>query len=660
MKKILIATLFLFILNMGSTIKAASSLKYTVNTTNVDKELYDGVNWKHLTATSTNDSGTNTNQNVHVVTANKDNVKLVNWSSFNNSGKLVAKTTLELAQDFEAKNPGYTVLAGVNGDYFTTGVTINANVIFGGDILKHDNHQKYTSVYFSEDGNENYNEKSNKLTNDHYLTIYNEDNSISGIYKLAGFNKTSLLGNQTTVFYNTSAHKPFIKATNFLVDGLDRYTKNGNNFYFNSTVTSQIDTFTSVSDQQLVISTLNEEIIETLKEGNKKIRVQKMFADQKLFYNNMIGVGSRILEEGNVRTFEEIVDQNLDFSKARAPRTSFGFTEEGNVVLATVDGRQGNFSKGVDLRELGEVMKSYDCKTAYNLDGGGSTLMVVRENNELKIVNSYSDPNPRAVYNALLIVVPDVCASFNISNVKKDSADFTYSISNNNNLEILESFVVYNGNYKKLDEMSGTINLTGLNAGDFNSFDIVVKYKKDNNVYQHSFNNKVISLDKKYGLYEPQLPTDLKVDFVQDDDNKGVIVKVSFNDPDDTITKVDLVDNNEKLIPTTKNENNEWVASFSNLETNTILEYTVLYSNSIDNTTRASDTTYKYTYIEKPVVIVTTTENKTTISENKTTVSENNNGSSCKKSNIEYVDIIGGILSLVLLTGTCTAIIKRK
>lgn len=653
MKKILIATLFLFILNMGSTIKAASSLKYTVNTTNVDKELYDGVNWKHLTATSTNDSGTSTNQNVHVVTANKDNVKLVNWSAFNNSGKLVAKTPLELAQDFEAKNPGYTVLAGVNGDYFTTGVTINANVIFGGDILKHDNHQKYTSVYFSEDGNENYNEKSNKLTNDHYLTIYNEDNSISGIYKLAGFNKTSLLENQTTVFYNTSAHKPFVKATNFLVDGLDRYTKNGNNFYFNSTVTSQIDTFTSVSDQQLVISTLNEEIIETLKEGNKKIRVQKMFADQKLFYNNMIGVGSRILEEGNVRTFEEIVDQNLDFSKARAPRTSFGFTEEGNVVLATVDGRQGNFSKGVDLRELGEVMKSYDCKTAYNLDGGGSTLMVVRENNELKIVNSYSDPNPRAVYNALLIVVPDVCASFNISNVKKDSADFTYSISNNNNLEILESFVVYNGNYKKLDEMSGTINLTGLNAGDFNSFDIVVKYKKDNNVYQHSFNNKVISLDKKYGLYEPQLPTDLKVDFVQDDDNKGVIVKVSFNDPDDTITKVDLVDNNEKLIPTTKNENNEWVASISDLETNTILEYTVLYSNSIDNTTRASDTTYKYTYIEKPIVIVTTTENKTTIS-------ENNNGSSCKKSNIGYIDIIGSILSLVLLTGTCTAIIKRK
>ena len=66
----------------------------------------------------------------------------------------------------------------------------------------------------------------------------------------------------------------------------------------------------------------------------------------------------------------------------------------------TVDGRQQS-SIGMSLVEFGDLMIGLGCYQALNLDGGGSTTMVV----ENKIVNSPSDSTgERPVANALLVV----------------------------------------------------------------------------------------------------------------------------------------------------------------------------------------------------------------------------------------------------------------
>ena len=54
------------------------------------------------------------------------------------------------------------------------------------------------------------------------------------------------------------------------------------------------------------------------------------------------------------------------------PRTSIGYTSEGDLLLLIVDGRQSD-SRGVNLDELAKIMKSIGAVEALNLDGGGSS-----------------------------------------------------------------------------------------------------------------------------------------------------------------------------------------------------------------------------------------------------------------------------------------------
>ena len=58
------------------------------------------------------------------------------------------------------------------------------------------------------------------------------------------------------------------------------------------------------------------------------------------------------------------------------PRTAAGYRNSGELVLLVVDGRQVD-SRGVDLQELAILMRDLGCVEAINLDGGGSSAMVM-------------------------------------------------------------------------------------------------------------------------------------------------------------------------------------------------------------------------------------------------------------------------------------------
>ncbi len=59
------------------------------------------------------------------------------------------------------------------------------------------------------------------------------------------------------------------------------------------------------------------------------------------------------------------------------PRTAAGVTAAGDLILMVVDGRQ-DASRGVDLEELGRLMLEAGAVEALNLDGGGSSTLVVQ------------------------------------------------------------------------------------------------------------------------------------------------------------------------------------------------------------------------------------------------------------------------------------------
>jgi hypothetical protein len=81
------------------------------------------------------------------------------------------------------------------------------------------------------------------------------------------------------------------------------------------------------------------------------------------------------------------------------PRTALGFDDTGAwLLLVVVDGRQPGFSEGVTLYELAGILKARGCSQAINLDGGGSSIMLVREPGDVvRTVNSPSGKEPRPV-----------------------------------------------------------------------------------------------------------------------------------------------------------------------------------------------------------------------------------------------------------------------
>ncbi len=76
------------------------------------------------------------------------------------------------------------------------------------------------------------------------------------------------------------------------------------------------------------------------------------------------------------------------FYDGRHPRTAIGMSKDKNTLwLIVADGRQPSLAMGMTLPELTDLLADLGAHNAYNLDGGGSSTMVVRG----EVVNSYSD-----------------------------------------------------------------------------------------------------------------------------------------------------------------------------------------------------------------------------------------------------------------------------
>ncbi len=118
----------------------------------------------------------------------------------------------------------------------------------------------------------------------------------------------------------------------------------------------------------------------------------------------LVGGWGRLLEDG--RLVADSVDRREGtppaFSVTRHPRTGVGFSRDSSTLyLVTVDGRSES-SNGMSLEEFARLFQQLGAYQAVNLDGGGSTTMVIRDS----VVNRPSDPEgERTVGNAVVVTV---------------------------------------------------------------------------------------------------------------------------------------------------------------------------------------------------------------------------------------------------------------
>ena len=110
------------------------------------------------------------------------------------------------------------------------------------------------------------------------------------------------------------------------------------------------------------------------KDGSFKVIYEDEISADQLVKDgvvNLLAFGPSLVEDGEIT-----VDTNSEVGQSMAsnPRTAIGIIDENHYIIVVSDGRTSE-SEGLSLYQLAEVMKSYGVKTAYNLDGGGSSTL---------------------------------------------------------------------------------------------------------------------------------------------------------------------------------------------------------------------------------------------------------------------------------------------
>lgn len=149
---------------------------------------------------------------------------------------------------------------------------------------------------------------------------------------------------------------------------------------------------------------VNRAFLSYLREGDEiaiDFQLTPSWPDQGI--SQIIGGGPRLVRDGRlVNNGEEELFRN-DVLQGRAPRTAIGITADGQLLLVTVNGRQPNISVGMTLAELGRLLIELGAVQGMNLDGGGSTTMVIHD----LVLNLPSDGKERPVSNAILVIAPE-------------------------------------------------------------------------------------------------------------------------------------------------------------------------------------------------------------------------------------------------------------
>lgn len=545
MKKLFVLTFSLiFLLLSFNKILADSSLNFVKGNVNESGIISQGVTYESFSAKTYTDYGTEGDQNISVVKASSDsNVKIMTWSILDQS-TIRGGNVIEIAENFEALNPGFEVLAAINGDYFnmTTHTPINA-LVQNGNTIKFSNFylERYFSVGFTNDDNLYITNKQNELEDFFSLTIYDNQGIIIEEIPLLGLNKVPSEGE--TSLYCKNLNDVYINDA-FIMEADIENIINIDSLYVKAVLSGETN-YVGVDNSKVVIVTKNDEVASLLEDGYS-IKVQKYISGVYEGIDNIIGVGSEPLEAGLIKDFEDINDQSVSFAEARHPRSSFGFSDDGDFYMVTFDGRQVNMD-GVNLREMSKAMSEIGAYNAFNLDGGGSTQIAIKDGDDFKMLNSPSDVPYRKVSDAILIVKPDIYVTGSISEIVDNNFDFEYGISADG-LVINNTEIYLNNQLINSDDNPINITITEDSGLGIYYVKVIVNYEKNGNDYTNCFFQKRIYIKPKD---EPNTkvkspPSNFQVTISKSEDINGFIVNAVFDDPSESFVKMYLVYDDKK------------------------------------------------------------------------------------------------------------------
>lgn len=542
-KKTLIIILFMFVAMFTcsldvfaanpSNVTTADEVSYYVGETKDDYDLgygvqysrdiaYSKINKKGVVTGAISGSGKGGemevdkyySQQVNILSLKpNEDVQIVPYALLTGSEWKLSKI-VNSALDYEKNHPGYKVIGGINADFFKTtppygsnGVTVSNGEYYASNVGN-------SPLAIKNDGSVNSIFTLKDHTMAYTITFYDEQGEEIFKTTMAGFN-TEPNENEVTLYFlqresnaNLSRWSTQTVSNAWIVKNAQKaVTVRYNNFYGKGEITEFVSgEFTFTHDKpEFGIKSNNAEVNKYLKAG-ATVRVQREFTSTEAEgIHNFIGTQEQFLVDGTFVDGEGHVTQPT----TRCPRTIIGIKADGTILMIVIDGRHYELGfHGMGSAELSALCKHYGLINAWNLDGGGSSTLIVRKQDTFRpsavyndkdgnnwwVTNNPSDGSERSDANCLLIVakVPEVKSELSA----KTGTSLSLTITNIEELgKYKELYIYYNDEFEKV--VDGKVEIKGLKSSTIYVFPV---YAKIDGKYFSLFSN--VSGITAYQLYE--------------------------------------------------------------------------------------------------------------------------------------------------------------
>jgi len=380
---------------------------------------------KYLGQTKDPASTTMHNQEVSVMHVdNSQDSKVIVWRKRPNNYGWQLATVPALAADYEVQNPTMKVIAAINADFFD--ISANGNLPYqttGATVCEGENYKTtvgnttaYKTIGFTNDGT------TNTLvagTPDRALTlsIYNSSGVVTETIPVDKINALPGAGEVSLYYALWNAEKQIVpvnldggSANVYTVgSGTTVLANSATDFYGKGSISSTATTTTLTQGQFSIVS--NDSAVNSILTTSTTIKVQYEYSGAFANVKNATGGTRGFILDNTIVDPAVCIASRSDLG-ARHPRTLIGKKADGTIVMVAVSGRAEPDRYGVGVEAMQAIMAYYYCVDAYNLDGGGSTTMIVRTGTAYGTANSFTTVNTvaggilRADGNAILVVAP--------------------------------------------------------------------------------------------------------------------------------------------------------------------------------------------------------------------------------------------------------------
>jgi hypothetical protein len=97
-----------------------------------------------------------------------------------------------------------------------------------------------------------------------------------------------------------------------------------------------------------------------------------------------IAGGPVLLHNGQIKITNNEERMFVNGEKDRHPRTAMGYTADGKLIILMTEGRNPGIAEGMTLQHQAETLLQLGCVEALNLDGGGSSCLLLNGKETIK------------------------------------------------------------------------------------------------------------------------------------------------------------------------------------------------------------------------------------------------------------------------------------